>query len=80
MPDSEIGEETHAVRGPVDRGALLDFQEVITRREPLATGELDDFLDPSVLHVHFEAGVGEANSDRLDVVVDHARRLHRPLH
>lgn len=68
MPDTEIGEETHAVRGPVDRGALLDFREAITRREPLATGELDDFLDPSVLHIHFDDGVGRADSGRVDVV------------
>ena len=68
MPDSEIGEESHAVRGPVDRGALIDFRETITQREPLATGELDDFLDPSVLYIHLEDGVGEADSGRFDVV------------
>lgn len=68
MADDDTGVETHAVRGPVDRGALLDFREAITRREPLATGELDDFLDPSVLYIHFEEGVGEADSGRFDVV------------
>lgn len=68
MVDFESEGESHAIRGPVDRGALLDFQEAITRREPLATGELDDFLDPSMLYIHFEDGVGQADSGRLDVV------------
>lgn len=67
MSDYEVCVETHAVRGPVDRGALLDFREAITRREPLTTCELDDFLDPSQLHVHFDEGVGEADSGRFDV-------------
>jgi len=68
MSDSEIGDESHSVRGSVDRGALLDFREAVVRREPLATGELDYFLDPSVLYIHFEDGVSEAGSGRLDVV------------
>lgn len=68
MTDFELGEASHAVRGPVDRGALLDFREMITQREPLTSCELDDFLDPSVLYISFEDGVGQADSGRFDVV------------
>lgn len=68
MTDAAAGSEPHAVRGPVDRGALLDVRETVTRHEPLATAELDDFLDPSMLHVHLEDGVGTADTGRFDVV------------
>lgn len=68
MARPEWDVEAHAVRGFIDRGALLDFRETIVQREPLATAELDDFLDPSVLFIRFEDGVGDAGSGRLDVV------------
>ena len=68
MADFEREMGPHGVSGPVDRGALLDFREVITQREPLASGELDDFLNPSVLYIHLAEGVGETDSGRFDIV------------
>lgn len=60
-------DESHSLRGPTDRGALLDFRAVFERLEPLASGELDDFVDPRELHIQLADGVGDAESARLDV-------------
>lgn len=61
-------EESHSLRGPTDRAALLDFSIVFERLEPLATGELDDFLDPSELRLHLDDAIGDADGARFDVV------------
>lgn len=60
--------ESHALRGSTDRGALLDFRDIFVREEPLATGELDDPLDPDELRIVLDDGVGDAERARLDVV------------
>lgn len=62
------GTEAHSLRGPTDRGALLDFRSAFEEAEPLAEGELDDFLNPDKLRILLADGVGEADSARLDVV------------
>lgn len=64
MPSTD---EPHSLRGPLDRGALLDIRAEIERLEPLATGELDDFANPRELQVHLDDGVGDAESARLDI-------------
>lgn len=61
-------EESHSLRGPTDRAALLDFSTVFERLEPLATGDLDDFVDPSELRIHLDDGIGDADAARFDVV------------
>lgn len=61
-------QEPHSLRGPTDRGALLDFQRAFERQEPLATGTLADFLDPDSLRLSLDDGIGEASSARFDVV------------
>lgn len=61
-------DESHARRGAVDRGAMLDFRDTFDRMEPLATGELDDFLDPRELRIELGDGVGDAERGRFDVV------------
>lgn len=58
----------HSLRGPTDRGALLDFRDAFEQVEPLADGELDDFLNPRELRITMADGVGEAESGRFDVV------------
>lgn len=61
-------DESHSLRGPTDRGALLDFLETFERLEPMASGTLDDFLDPSELRINLDDGIGSAEGARLDVV------------
>lgn len=67
MTDSTPSDESHALRGPTDRGALLDFLRTFERMEPFASGSLDDFLDPSVLRIELNDGVGPAEHARFDV-------------
>ncbi|WP_311170186.1 hypothetical protein [Halobellus ordinarius] len=59
--------ETHTLRGATDRPALLTIRDVVEGMEPLATAELDDYLDPSVLEVTLDDGLCEATEGRLDV-------------
>lgn len=59
--------EAHSLRGPIDRSVLLTIRDVIADMEPLATPELDDFLDPTVLAVDLSDGLYEADSARIDV-------------
>lgn len=59
--------EPHALTGPIDRAALISIRDVITEQEPLATADLDDFLDPRVLTVSFDDGRCGADSARIDV-------------
>lgn len=59
--------ESHSIRGPIDSPSLYDFRTVFERLEPLATGELDDPVDPTVLQIRLADGVGTADSARLDV-------------
>lgn len=63
MPESD----SHSLRGPTDRGALLDFRAVFEDEEPVADGELDDFLSPDELRIALADGVGDADSARIDV-------------
>ncbi|NGM70153.1 hypothetical protein G6M89_14240 [Natronolimnobius sp. AArcel1] len=59
--------EDHSLRGPIDRSALLAIREVVTDNEPLATAELDDYLNPSTLEVTFDDGLCGADTARIDV-------------
>lgn len=68
MPGPTSIDESHSLRGPTDRGALLDFLHTFERLEPLASGSLDDFLDPAELRIELDDGVGSAARARLDVV------------
>lgn len=60
-------DESHSLRGPIDRPALLTIRDVIEREEPLATPSLDDYLDPTVLEVLLDDGLRGAESARIDV-------------
>lgn len=59
--------EPHALRGAVDRPALIAIRDLFADEEPLATPRLDDVLHPSALEVHLEDGLCDATSARIDV-------------
>lgn len=58
--------ERHALRGPIDRSAMLAMRDVVTTVEPLATAGLDDVLDPRSLRVRLDDGLCGADSARID--------------
>jgi hypothetical protein len=60
-------EESHSLRGPIDRSALITIRDIIDETEPLATPSLDDYLNPSVLEISLKDGLCEADSGRIDV-------------
>lgn len=60
-------DESHSLRGPIDRSALLTVRQIIEREEPLATPALDDYLNPTVLEVTFDDGLGSADASRIDI-------------
>jgi hypothetical protein len=59
--------ESHALRGAPDATALRRFRDVFETQEPLASGELDDSINPQTLEVHLSDGVGTAETARIDV-------------
>ena len=63
----DTAEPSHSMRGPIDGPSLFDFRAEFERLEPLATGELDDPVDPTALTILLADGVGPANTARLDV-------------
>jgi hypothetical protein len=60
-------DESHALRGATDRPALIAIRDVFNAEEPLATAQLDDFLDPNTLEVRVDDGLCGAETARLDV-------------
>jgi hypothetical protein len=59
--------ESHSLRGPIDRPALIAIRDRVTELEPLASASLDDFLDPSVLEVSLDDGLLTAETARIDI-------------
>lgn len=59
--------ESHSTRGPIDGDTLLDFLEVFERVEPMATGELNDWVNPTELRIHLDEGITGATDARIDV-------------
>jgi hypothetical protein len=59
--------ESHALRGAVDAGALYDFRVEFERLEPLASGSLDDPVNPTELRFQFDDGIGEATRATITV-------------
>ena len=59
--------ESHSLRGATDRPALIASRDVFDTEEPLATPQLDDFLNPTALAVSFDDGLCRAETARLDV-------------
>lgn len=67
MGDTDETSESHSLRGPVDRPAMVTIRDVFNDVEPLATATLDDFLDPRTVEVEFDEGLCGATAARLDV-------------
>ena len=67
MGEYHGGTEAHTLRGPTDRPALLAIRDVFDADEPLATAELDDYLDPTRLEVAFDDGLCGADTARIDI-------------
>lgn len=59
--------EGHSLRGPIDRSALLTIRDVFNSDEPLATAELDDYLNPEAVEIEFDDGLCGAETARLDI-------------
>jgi hypothetical protein len=59
--------ESHSLRGAIDAGALHDFRSEFERLDPLASGSLDDPLNPSELRLQLDDGIGEATSSTITV-------------
>lgn len=59
--------ESHGLRGANDRSALINIRDVFADTEPLATAQLDDFVNPGLLEVEFSDGLCEAETARMDV-------------
>jgi len=67
MDGTKGADESHSLRGPTDRPALIAIRDAFNAEEPLATAQLDDFLDPTTLEVRFDEGLCGAETARLDV-------------
>lgn len=52
--------ESHALRGAIDATQLDAFRDAFTTIEPMASGEIDDRLDPRELRLTIPYGVDEA--------------------
>ena len=59
--------ESHSLRGPIDRPALLAIRDLFNGNEPLATATLDDFLNPRALKVEYDDGLRSAERSRIDI-------------
>jgi hypothetical protein len=67
MGGTKGADESHSLRGATDRPALIAIRDVFDTEEPLATAQLDDFLNPTALAVNFDDGLCRAETARLDV-------------
>ncbi|MEF8827596.1 MAG: hypothetical protein V5A49_01100 [Haloarcula sp.] len=67
MQENPAQAETHTLRGATDRPALLTIRNIVETMEPLATAELDNYLNPSVLEVALDDGLCAADEARIDV-------------
>ncbi len=91
MSDLDGDSESHTLRGSIDRKSLCDFRDVFQEEEPLATAKLDNPLNPDVLTIMYNTGIGEDSSGRFDIrwstvgdynihYTDTARNLRWDLH
>ncbi len=59
--------ESHSLRSPIDRRSLRQFSDAFEQVEPLASGTLDDPLDPRKLSIRLDDGIGPSAGGRFDV-------------
>jgi len=62
-----LSEESHTLRGAIDRKALLTIRDLCNQEEPLATATVDDYLSPNFLTIELADGLGDTESARIDV-------------
>ena len=55
-------DESHALRGTIDVTKLDAFRDAFTAIEPMASGDIDDRLNPRELRLTIPYGVGEADT------------------
>lgn len=67
--------ESHGLRGAPDSTALRRFREIFETQEPLASGELDDLVDPQTLELSLSDGVGAAEECPARRQVEYHERL-----
>lgn len=65
--DKRDESESHVLRGPIDRSAMLTIRDTFDEREPLSTPVLDDFVNPALLEVELADGLLDADDARIDV-------------
>ena len=66
MPEAPERAEDHTLRGATDRPALLTIRDIIEEMKSLASAQLDDYLNPSVLEVVLDDGLCKADGVRID--------------
>lgn len=59
--------ESHALRGEIDRKALIEFRDIVEDIEPMASAELDDYAAPNELNIYLEDGIAHSSGGRFDV-------------
>jgi len=64
---THLSEESHSLRGAIDRKALITIRDLYAEEEPLATAHLDDYLSPYLLTIELDDGLLDAQSARIDV-------------
>jgi len=62
-----LSEESHTLRGAIDRKALLTIRDICNQEEPLATATVDDYLSPHLLTLKLADGLRDAESARIDI-------------
>ncbi|ELY96104.1 hypothetical protein C482_16048 [Natrialba chahannaoensis JCM 10990] len=67
MASFDDTDESHSLRGVIDRKSLLDVRDIAETQEPLATAELDDYIDPGELTITLDDGIGDHTTGRFDV-------------
>ena len=62
MHSDNGGGESHAIRDAIDVTKLDAFQDAFTAIEPMASGAIDDRLNPRELRLTIPYGIGEADT------------------
>jgi hypothetical protein len=62
-----LSEESHTLRGAIDRKALLTIRVICNQEEPPATATVDDYLSPNLLPIELADGLLDAESARIDI-------------
>jgi len=67
MQFDDEGGDSHALRGSIDVTKLDAFRDAFTAIEPMASGEIDDRLNPRELRLTIPYAIGEAATTRFTI-------------